>query len=115
MVPDMDTTEFVKKLKLSLIKNKYPSIPYYNVNRGKEDFQLLPSVIDDFEEEVEREVERELEQEQPRRKKFKSYSMQRRYDELNKKMHDLLEQQRRYDAFEKNIPSRSGVERRNSF
>lgn len=102
MVPDMNTTEFVKMLKLSLITNKYPSVPYYNV-RG-DDFQVLPSVIDDW-----------GVSEGPQRKRFKSVLMQKRYDVLSKQMKDLKEKQRMYDDFNRKTPERKDLERRNSF
>ena len=101
MSPDLDTTDFVKKLKLSLIKNKYPSVPHYNVSG--EDLQILPNVIDG------------IECDEPPKKKFKSKTMQIKYEKLKKKMNDLLEWQRQFNNFEERSPKREKVERRNSF
>lgn len=99
--PDYTASQFVDKLKMSLIKEKYPSVPYYNVQRGALDFQVLPDVIMDYD------VSK-------RQKKFDSPGLQRRYEELMSQMRDLENRQQTITEFV-NQQGNATFTRRNSF
>lgn len=99
--PDFTKSQFVHKLKMSLMKEKYPSVPYYNVERGHQDFQVLPDVIMDYD------------VEEQKGEKF-SNGLKKRYNELKKQMRELEEKQRKINLFASQR-SKCGLTRRNSF